>query len=960
MSSFHSSTKTRGKHRKPTARCRRSRIESLEQRQLLAADFRIDAPDAMLELQRIGDSIQILDLDNNAAILNQIGVNDIDNRLIEINAKSLTVDSDVELDGNSLSVQADLISVIDGGGIFTADLDIGGVWEGDSGNITLVAKSIVIGAGSDLRTRPEFGDAFQAGTIVLSAIDQPQLAESLLDDSVNPLSVETRSSAIQITDADIVGHAVTITSVGASATRWDDLGGFGETIATELTNQLQTIPQLGISSVLPLSGQVKSRTAGASLSLTDARVHSETFVTLSSEAIADSTNNTLSIGTSAASTLTAIGFSRSEANATIELLGASEIIAGGFVEIRTHADSNATLFSRAEANSRLSSSGNITAAFNIALAWNDLDSKIDLGESMTIDAGGSVTVDAQGKTVNKARAATSVFQDGAGGLSVAVGIDNSDVSADVKGTITSRETADVGRWEFTANDVDATTNEITFRRPRSLPRLKVGQSITYTGPTAHGLITGVDYIVDRITEVPTGDTNVSAQRVRLVGGRTIDLNHSQTMPGSVHTLSRLQSIRFDAGDVSIENDSITLVDLPAGVTELNYLGPDLDNDSEATEIGGLQQNQMYQVDRVGNVVQLRSIETGQQIDLTGTVSGEHGFYYTDVTAAFEPRSETAGASAVDSERDTIELSTGHGLQTGDLVWYETDPTKTVDADLFDADTGEVISTVSLPDAPIDGLENNFGYRVVVDRDSPNRIRLVTTLHAAETAGVVDLVAAGSGGLFVDSSLTSGIQITASLDATNAADAGISLSDNAQPWPEVLTGVAQGQIDKIISGGYALVNALRGGLGGGAATEAENRTGADGDFRNNFDLAGSIAVPIYFHEVHATIAPSAVLTSWSDLVVSATIIERSTLNSSSEATRRGLDDQEAGEDPSGDGNDTELSLAVGYGHYVNHASAVISDNAQTNAARNTAVTSTIEYPMLVESVLEAINPASTIS
>ena len=61
------------------------------------------------------------------------------------------------------------------------------------------------------------------------------------------------------------------------------------------------------------------------------------------------------------------------------------------------------------------------------------------------------------------------------------------------------------------------------------------------------------------------------------------------------------------------------------------------------------------------------------------------------------------------------------------------------------DTGEVISTVSLPDAPIAGLENSFGYRVVVDPDSPNRIRLVTTLRAAERAGVVDLVAGGSGG-----------------------------------------------------------------------------------------------------------------------------------------------------------------------------------------------------------------------
>ncbi len=240
-----------------------------------------------------------------------------------------------------------------------------------------------------------------------------------------------------------------------------------------------------------------------------------------------------------------------------------------------------------------------------------MDSKIDLEQTTTIDAGGSVTVDAQGKTVNKARAATSVFQDGSGGLSVAVGIDNSDVTADVKGTITSRETAEVGRWEFVSSDIDAANNEITFRRPRTLPPLNVGQSITYTGPTSHGLTTGVDYIVDRISEVPTGDTNMLAQRVRLVGGRTIDLNASQAMPGSVHTLSRLQTIRFDADDVSIENESITLVGLPAGVTELTYLGPDLDDDSDASEIGGLQQNRTYQVNRVGNAVALRSLETGQ-------------------------------------------------------------------------------------------------------------------------------------------------------------------------------------------------------------------------------------------------------------------------------------------------------------------------------------------------------------
>ena len=116
---------------------------------------------------------------------------------------------------------------------------------------------------------------------------------------------------------------------------------------------------------------------------------------------------------------------------------------------------------------------------------------------------------------------------------------------------------------------------------------------------------------------------------------------------------------------------------------------------------------------------------------TGAGTGIQGFAYVLKTVSFAP------STTVDNEDDTIEIA-NHGLQTGDLVLYSTDPTQTLTIQLhgFESqsqspNTPISLGTVTFPDAPVSGLDNAHGYYVV--RVDANHIRLVGSSLAARLA-----------------------------------------------------------------------------------------------------------------------------------------------------------------------------------------------------------------------------------
>ena len=96
------------------------------------------------------------------------------------------------------------------------------------------------------------------------------------------------------------------------------------------------------------------------------------------------------------------------------------------------------------------------------------------------------------------------------------------------------------------------------------------------------------------------------------------------------------------------------------------------------------------------------------------------------------------------------------------------------------------------------------------------------------------------------------------------------------------------------------------------------------------------------------------------MVDGRITQSSKVAASAEATRNGNDvGENVVETPANSESDTEISAAVAVGIYDNDARAIISGGAVTDARGQTRVHAEVEYPLLMASPGDAINPITTI-
>ncbi|MGB7346781.1 MAG: hypothetical protein WBD20_21345 [Pirellulaceae bacterium] len=915
-----------------SARRRRMSIETLEKRQLLAAS--IDAGGLDVELKRVGDMIQIVEVDSVAPMIWELEAGNVQDGQIEINAATFRVGSDVDLSGNGLLVSAESIFVLN-------------------------------------------GRLFNGGEVFLSAVKQPDLIDSVLSDAVLQGLIATESQSIEIRDSEISASQITISAEGTTSTSWDELGAHQDGIAGELIEQLEAIPQIGLSSVSPLSGQAKIHTALASIELTDAILNSTGTIDVQAKAVADSSLNAIAVtglNTSGLPATVSVGFSHSTSSATIDVSGTTQINAGGFVNIATDATSTAVNVSRNEANSRASAENapKVKTALNLALAFSNETSTVRVGESTNITSGGSVWIDAVAEVDNQASATTAIFKDGTVGFSGAIGVDKAIVTSEVHGTVSSAEEG-TSRITFPGTDVfSGSHNEEIWLKgiPTNNP-LKVGEKVTYhveSGAPVQ-LIDGADYFIHEITSTVEVDGTLE-QRVRLVTAKSLDIDNRSVATDSVHSLSRLDIVRFDAAnDVTTEPDTgygqIHIPTMSVGVTEVIYLGPD-SPDGEGgfpDPIDGLVQNQRYTIERVGDQIKLLNSD-GAFVDFGPNTDGTHGFRIEENVQSFDP------SEAVKSVGDYIELPENHGLQTGDFLLYNTDPSKAVTQEIFAFDANgnqlESLGEVTLPDAPVDGLKTNHGYYAIVDIAHPSRIRLAGSKLDALAASVVDVQSQSNSTHSFSRDAVGGIRVTATLTANNRAESGVNLSQGEQPWSAVVSGAAQGRTENIGSLGLGLFDALRGQLSSGEVTNAETRTGvqpdrkADGSQKVGTDFASSLAVAYFHHDVDAIIGNTATLTSDSGILVDADIVQLVKLGSIAESTRNALNEDSE--------RDREFAVALAYGHYTNDAQVFIADTSTNNdgsvniavldAAGEIRVDAEVIYPFLGSST-DGVNAAVTV-
>jgi hypothetical protein len=297
-----------------------------------------------------------------------------------------------------------------------------------------------------------------------------------------------------------------------------------------------------------------------------------------------------------------------------------------------------------------------------------------------------------------------------------------------------------------------------------------GQVVTYRGPsTADSFdVDQATYTSSSLKLTGTGFTPFTSrplavgEQIQFLGG---------TNDGKVVTIQ------------SITGDTLTFLEstLTAGAETTTFK-------LTGAPIGELVVGTDYKVALVAGKVELRYTDAahlGDPVLFAGSGGSTSGFSYVKQTLTFAP------STAVDADEDWITLP-NHGLQTGEVVRYRTDPTHTVSVPLFgflgtstSSANAIPILTVTIPDAPVAGLDNMLVYYVVrVDAD---HIRLVGSRIAADNAMPIDLSLPASGtpsGTFGFPGEEDGITISATLESDTDTEAGVELSDEEQPWSDV--------------------------------------------------------------------------------------------------------------------------------------------------------------------------------
>ena len=484
--------------------------------------------------------------------------------------------------------------------------------------------------------------------------------------------------------------------------------------------------------------------------------------------------------------------------------------------------------------------------------------------------------------------------------------------------------------------------------------LVTGDVVTYVGP---GSPVTEQNVAGTFARAATGDTltrtdgGLSFTELGLHVGQQVQITNANGTSNGTFTIKAFSA---DGNTVTFAQANAVTAGPASGFTLTTVpAAPAL--------VGGLTQGTPYTVTVTNGRVLFRDpANPGQFVRFTNAGAGVQGFSLLRNAQAFKP------ATAVDSAADTITVP-NHGYRTGDLLIYHTDPTRRTTQNVYgytsaDPTTPTVVGTATKPDAPVDGLQDGDAYFVtVVDA---NHVRLSESSVAAADAAVIDLTTAGTGAqLFTSPDTAKGVSITATLEATNSAAAGVALSDGDQPFADAVLNSSTNAAN--LAAGFARAPALLDSIREAVQTKF-GRTPAYGpqpqpaqDTGVPLEFSGTFAINAYDHTVLATVGPSAVIKSGRDLTVEATVEESTAVSSISEATRNGLDSADTTNTGDGRG-DVEISVAFAYGDNQNTARATVSPGATTDAKGATTVNATVDYPLRSDTPEAAVNPAESIA
>ena len=507
---------------------------------------------------------------------------------------TVTFTGDTAFHGHRLAVYADTIIVSPNVVLDTRRRDSGGATIGDSGAISLTGATIEVKTGAHLEAGVT-GTAWKPGDIGIVASIQPFGVLTTLA----PVDVAVNTASVSIIGATIVGGGVTVSAIAEDLAIPDDFGTYGAGWLGGLKNLVDQVPDLVLSSLTGISGQVSVRYATALVTLTGAVIMASGSVKLASSASTNASiqavsfNGTKSDGKFAV----AIAYGQAYSRAETTVQGTS-IVAGDGVDISSTAATNAFVKARTSANSGGASNSKVTA-IAIAIANTNETSHTSIDQSSAVTTPGSVSIAASGSVTNFAWAQPTIGDDGNVSLAIAVDVDVADIKTTVDGSIDAGgqvtpeadpDSSCAPSWCFDAtpgHDVDYANNTI------HLPDhgLYDGQPVlympgTFVGPTTT-TTNGIPAIRFACAEHSTGCPLVfdgetvyyvqvvDKDTIRLALAPTIAIHYDPpaTPPVNtpIHTIGRLDTSVFDSALVSGNTIGIPAQPFQPG-TVVRYLG----------------------------------------------------------------------------------------------------------------------------------------------------------------------------------------------------------------------------------------------------------------------------------------------------------------------------------------------------------------------------------------------------
>ncbi|MEP9378774.1 PKD domain-containing protein [Aquabacter sp. CN5-332] len=825
------------------------------------------------------------------------------------------------------------------------------------------------------------------------------------------------AATIDLSNATIVGSTVTITATSMDVPGTNQLstvwGGYLQGITSSIVTTLNQAVAGLLGSLAGFDPSVVVHKANARVAVHDTSINatstlpstlstSSPAISISATTSVDASGQALVSGLNGATSKFAIAFGVGyvDSNAQVLISGSSTITTPGTVSVTSSATGTVKTTARSSVN-LIGDINTTNYAYALGVAISEVTAFAQLGAAASITAGGSVLVTSTGKEKTGTSVSTQANIDGNQGISLAVGVNNSDIQTVVDGDISAGAIQGAPTAAFNAATAVNTTNN-TLTLPNH--GFTNGQQITYytNGGTAiGGLTNGATYTV----------VVIDANTIQLTNGQFIDLSPTQGNAGAQQTFGKQAATPFMLNAIGAGG---TFAVPGHGFTEGEQVVYSANGN---TPLIGLTDGATYKV----HVIDQSSFQlmgaNGQVILVSqGASLGDHTFmdealgYGVELTLA-----------SIDANTNIISVA-NHGLTEGLSVTYS-NLSGSDDTDIAGLNDGatytvHVISAnqfqligangqaVDIANGTVSSLQALFYTAQTFTIDPTSAVSgakdtIAIPNHGLQTGDVllysIDPTISGTSTVAVLDAQTLQQISTAQIETTDTEIGGLenqhfyyvvvvdantirlvsSLEEAQAATVIALTSAGSGNQQFGDTAGALTISATltpsesqsaSSGIGGTfgykkyvgflskpditlAVLQNRLKLDLDSPIAKGLDAAknplnngqnswvGAVAVTVANHNVGVSIGQNVTGPDTTDIVSAGTMAISSTIWQSTS-----LSTSATASKPKGSNSTAGIALSIGYGYYNNTATVLIGAGARLDAANSVSITSNVTYPL----------------